>query len=278
MPDDEFCVCGHAAIVHDGHSGQCGACECASFSHGLTEDDAQEAPEDEADDAGDAPADGDSPTTTDEPPAGEPPAVPVEYTVIAELERGEDGARRMIKFAGFQEALSSSLVPSNSRIWVSRPAFLSNAEPDEYSDILPTDDATLASLSDDRQEAMMTQKSAIFDRLLEQAWTPEQAASHLGVRAQKEGRMPRQKKEKAPAANGDAGTASKRTYSKLNPKTKIKKLADKNPAREGTATFERFALIKNGMTVEKYVEAGGKATYLTYFQKAGHIDLEAPAS
>lgn len=212
-------------------------------------------------------------TAADMPPA----TPPVEYTVVVELAKKEPtDPRRLIKFAGFQQALSSPLVPHSSRVWVSRATFLANADPLEYEDLVDFHDASQNAVSDDVSEARMTLKSRMYDRLLDLAWTPEQAALELGVRA-KEGKMPRKKKDAA-APDAAKNGAGKRSYSKLDPKTKITKLVDKNPAREGSQTAQRFALIRSGMTVEKYVEAGGKATFLTYFEKAGHIKLEAPAS
>ena len=38
---------------------------------------------------------------------------------------------------------------------------------------------------------------------------------------------------------------------------KITKLVSKNPRREGTSGFDSFNLIRNGMTYEQYLEAGG---------------------
>lgn len=44
----------------------------------------------------------------------------------------------------------------------------------------------------------------------------------------------------------------------------ITKLVDKNPRREGTHGFNSFALIKNGMTYEQYVEKGGRRNDLQW--------------
>lgn len=45
---------------------------------------------------------------------------------------------------------------------------------------------------------------------------------------------------------------------------KIYKLVKDNPRREGTAGHKSFALIRNGMSYEEYIEAGGRATDLQW--------------
>lgn len=44
----------------------------------------------------------------------------------------------------------------------------------------------------------------------------------------------------------------------------ITKLSDENPRREGSLGYKSFAAIRNGMTVEKYLEAGGRIKDLAY--------------
>lgn len=266
------CKCGHAEEDHDLDTKVCSECEeCEGFDP---------APEDE--ETGEGKPEVVHPIVAAAQEALEhvKSAPPVEYTVVVELaKKTPDEPRRLIKFPGFQQALASVLVPHSSKIWVSRATFLANADALAYEDLVPFDDAAQKAVSDDVTEARMTLKSRMYDRLLDLAWTPEQAAEHIGVRAQ-EGKMARKKKDAAAPADGaktKTKSEGKRSYAKLDPKTKITKLVDKNPAREGSATAERFALIRSGMTVEKYVEAGGKATFLTYFEKAGHIKLDAPA-
>lgn len=266
------CKCGHAQEDHerdgdpeDPTYGTCTECEeCQGF---------------EAADEGEAEASTES-LATETPPVAQAesaPGSPVEYTVLVELYRKDPATepRRLVKFPGFQQALSSPLVPTSSRIWVSRATFLANADPLEYEDLVDFHDAAQRAVSDDVVEARMTLKSRMFDCLLAIAWTPEQAAQELGVHAKKEGKVPRKSKKEASAESTSNGT--KRSYSKLDPDTKIEKIAEKNPARDGSETFARFALIKNNMKVSAYVAAGGKATYLTYFAKGGHIRLVPPA-
>lgn len=57
--------------------------------------------------------------------------------------------------------------------------------------------------------------------------------------------------KKSTSAEGRAGRRSQ--YSGM----KITKLESKNPRKEGTSGHASFAAIKNGMTYEQYIEAGG---------------------
>lgn len=43
----------------------------------------------------------------------------------------------------------------------------------------------------------------------------------------------------------------------FDPAAKIKVLVDKNPRRQGSATYDRFNLYRDGMTVEEFLAAGG---------------------
>jgi hypothetical protein len=45
---------------------------------------------------------------------------------------------------------------------------------------------------------------------------------------------------------------------------KITKLSHENPRREGTHGHKSFAAIKNGMTYEAYIAAGGRRNDLAY--------------
>lgn len=54
-------------------------------------------------------------------------------------------------------------------------------------------------------------------------------------------------------------------------------LAEKNPKREGTPSFDRFALYQDGMTVKAAKEAGVKAADITYDEAKGFISLTAGA-
>jgi hypothetical protein len=54
----------------------------------------------------------------------------------------------------------------------------------------------------------------------------------------------------------------------------IRKVADKNPRREGTHGFNSWECIKNGMSYEKYLEAGGRRTDLAWDLAKGYVKLE----
>lgn len=51
-------------------------------------------------------------------------------------------------------------------------------------------------------------------------------------------------------------------------------LAEKNPKRNGTLAFDRFALYQTGMTVGEYVTAGGRTGDVNYDEAQGFIVLE----
>jgi hypothetical protein len=53
----------------------------------------------------------------------------------------------------------------------------------------------------------------------------------------------------------------------------LTKLADKNPRREGTHGFKSFSLIKNGMTYEAYLAAGGRRNDLAYDVARKHVKV-----
>lgn len=54
----------------------------------------------------------------------------------------------------------------------------------------------------------------------------------------------------------------------------IRKVADKNPRREGTHGYNSWELIKNGMTYEKYIAAGGRRNDLAWDLERGFVKLE----
>lgn len=54
----------------------------------------------------------------------------------------------------------------------------------------------------------------------------------------------------------------------------IRKLVDENPRREGTFGYASFALIKNGMTYEKFIEAGGRRQDLAWDIEHKYVKLE----
>jgi hypothetical protein len=63
---------------------------------------------------------------------------------------------------------------------------------------------------------------------------------------------------RAPAIAGDA---------------KIKVLAEKNPKRAGTASFDRFAKYADGQTVDEFIAAGGLRADVNYDADKGYISV-----
>ena len=49
-----------------------------------------------------------------------------------------------------------------------------------------------------------------------------------------------------------------------------------NPRREGTGAHDRFKLLKDGMTIEKFTEAGGRLRDIRHNVRDGHITLTIP--
>lgn len=55
---------------------------------------------------------------------------------------------------------------------------------------------------------------------------------------------------------------------------KITKIAEGNPYREGSARHESFKLIRNGMSFEKFIEAGGSSFDLKMGVERGFLSVE----
>ena len=55
---------------------------------------------------------------------------------------------------------------------------------------------------------------------------------------------------------------------------KITVLAKENPRREGTAVYETFKLYKTGMTVEQFIEKGGRMGNVRTDLLRGNISLK----
>lgn len=55
---------------------------------------------------------------------------------------------------------------------------------------------------------------------------------------------------------------------------KITKLCEGNPYREGSARSETFKLIRQGMSFEKFVEAGGTRIDLFHGVRKGHLSVD----
>lgn len=60
---------------------------------------------------------------------------------------------------------------------------------------------------------------------------------------------------------------------RLNQQMKIVKTVDENPRRKGTFGYKSFSKIKNGMTVEQFVEKGGRLRDLHWDLEHGYLKL-----
>lgn len=78
------------------------------------------------------------------------------------------------------------------------------------------------------------------------------------------------KKVAAPA--GEAKTPRGRASGMFGGK-KIKKIAAKNPFKEGSLIAKAYDIMRNGMTYEKYIEAGGRRIDLADAIKQGHVEV-----
>lgn len=56
----------------------------------------------------------------------------------------------------------------------------------------------------------------------------------------------------------------------------IRKVADGNPRREGSLGYKSWEILKNGMTYEKYIAAGGRRGDLAWDLAHGFVKLEKP--
>jgi hypothetical protein len=109
---------------------------------------------------------------------------------------------------------------------------------------------------------------------LQALWAHLQAKAVPGMTASRalgsegETDMAGKKKDKAPKApsNGD-GRRNK------NSDKRITVLAEGNPKREGTATYQRFKLYKDGMTVADFIKKGGTSADVSYDVEHKFISL-----
>lgn len=82
-------------------------------------------------------------------------------------------------------------------------------------------------------------------------------------------------KSKTAAAKG--GKAAKKTSGGRNGSLAgmvIYKKTDKNPRREGSIGFKSFALIRNGMTYNQYIDAGGRNKDLRWDEEHGFVEIK----
>jgi hypothetical protein len=197
------------------------------------------------------------------------PEDPRPYICLVEV-FGPEGKVSYIKFRSAEQAFADPVVPPSSRVWVSRAAFIGNSTLNNYKDFL---DRLPAPEGGTDENWPTVRKGALYELLLHEALTPEQAAATLGVG--KERRMAKQPKE--PKAPKEPKGESERTYSRVDQTAKIKILAEKNPKREGSAAHGRFALYRNGMLVKTFLEKGGTTNDIAYDVKKGYIALEGGA-
>lgn len=74
----------------------------------------------------------------------------------------------------------------------------------------------------------------------------------------------------AKKANGKKSSGS----GGFSPTAKITLLVPKNPKREGTKAHAKFAKYKNGMTVQAFIDGGGRAFSLAWDVKRKYISVK----
>jgi hypothetical protein len=102
--------------------------------------------------------------------------------------------------------------------------------------------------------------------------SPKRAAKKLAFKSSKTEKEVTKKSKKA-SKNSD------REFPRLGHKydEHIIRIKNASPFREGTAKEKEFKVLKKGMTVEKFVEKGGKRGQLNYYRRNGWIGLKRPA-
>lgn len=130
------------------------------------------------------------------------------------------------------------------------------------------------------KESIMTEKA---QAAAEAKKTAKPAKKDAKPAAKKGAAKPAPKKVESPKAGKAAPTkvaAPKQEKTPREPKTaagpdnrEITLLSKENPKREGSASFDRYALYKNGMKVDQFIEAGGTYADIKYDEKKGFISL-----
>lgn len=101
----------------------------------------------------------------------------------------------------------------------------------------------------------------------------KQAINELsGKSSKKAAAAPKEKKVKAP--KGESNPAENRGRNSSYASKKIYKKTEENPRRENTHGHKSFSVIKNGMTFEDYIAAGGRANDLRWDLERGHLELK----
>lgn len=94
--------------------------------------------------------------------------------------------------------------------------------------------------------------------------------------AAQDGPEPQQTEEKKTVAKSESnGDATRGRATKYKPTDTIKVLVDANPRREGSKANARFALYRDGMTVEEFLAAGGPMPGLIFDVNHNWIAVEA---
>lgn len=68
-------------------------------------------------------------------------------------------------------------------------------------------------------------------------------------------------------------SVTKKSRNIISKQSKIRKLVQDNPRREGTKGFKSFSLIRNGMDVIAYIEDGGRLNDLQHCIKKKYVEL-----
>jgi hypothetical protein len=92
----------------------------------------------------------------------------------------------------------------------------------------------------------------------------------VAAQTYKESEMAGKKKDKEPKVARESNGDGRRNK---NAEKRITVLAEGNPKREGTATYGRFKLYKDGMTVAEFLKKGGTSADVTYDVEHKFIEL-----
>lgn len=71
----------------------------------------------------------------------------------------------------------------------------------------------------------------------------------------------------------ETNKATTNNRSKFPASAKIYKAQNKNPRREGCKGYETWEIIKDGMTIAEFIEAGGERIHLMYDYGRGAVDI-----
>lgn len=83
--------------------------------------------------------------------------------------------------------------------------------------------------------------------------------------------------ERPPGSHRPRPRAEGQRVGSIDPSAIIRILATENPKRPGSESYTRFALYQDGMTVQAFLDAGGRRADLVWDTEKGFISLEAVA-